>query len=137
MKSVLFIALAILAFQTAAAQEKSRDRKSTTGVLAPKPVFRDPVYDGAADPIVIWNPLASKWWMFYTNRRATMTNLPGVSWVFGTPIGIAESADGAKTGNMLALPILMICLLNAAVKIQQLYGHLLLYRVMMANGICI
>ena len=28
-----------------------------------------PVYDGAADPVVIWNPLAEKWWMFYTNRR--------------------------------------------------------------------
>ena len=26
------------------------------GLLAPKPLFRDPVYDGAADPVVIWNP---------------------------------------------------------------------------------
>jgi beta-xylosidase len=79
------------------------------GVIAPRPVFRDPVYDGAADPMVIWNPLVSKWWMFYTNRRATMTNLPGVSWVFGSPIGIAESADGANwkyvgTGNFNDLP---------------------------------
>ncbi len=66
------------------------------GVLAPKPIFRDPVYDGAADPIVIWNPQVEKWWMFYTNRRATMTELPGVSWVFKTPLGIAESTDGAN-----------------------------------------
>ena len=65
------------------------------GVRAPKPLFRDPVYDGAADPVVIWNPLRKKWWMFYTNRRATQTELPGVSWVYKTPIGIAESADGA------------------------------------------
>jgi Beta-xylosidase len=71
-------------------------RNTKYGVVAPKPVFRDPVYDGAADPVVVWNPLASKWWMFYTNRRANMTNLPGVSWVFGTPIGIAESTDGAN-----------------------------------------
>ena len=25
------------------------------GKLASKPLFRDPVYDGAADPTVIWN----------------------------------------------------------------------------------
>jgi len=81
----------------------------TAGVLAPKPAFRDPVYDGAADPIVIWNPLREKWWMFYTNRRATETSLPGVSWVFKTPIGIAESEDGANwnyvgTANFPNLP---------------------------------
>src|ERR1035437_3692938 len=66
------------------------------GKLAAKPLFRDPIYDGAADPIVIWNPQVKKWWMFYTNRRANQTELPGVSWVFGTPIGIAESADSAN-----------------------------------------
>jgi len=87
----------------------SDDTNSRDGVLAPKPVFRDPVYDGAADPMVIWNPLVSKWWMFYTNRRANMTSLPGVSWVFGTPIGIAESTDGANwkylgTANFNDLP---------------------------------
>ncbi len=89
--------------------EESDNPNSKNGVLAPKPVFRDPVYDGAADPVVIWNPLVSKWWMFYTNRRATMTELPGVSWVFGTPIGIAESSDGANwkylgTANFNDLP---------------------------------
>ncbi len=82
----------------------------TAGVLAPKPAFRDPVYDGAADPIVIWNPILEKWWMFYTNRRATETHLPGVSWVFKTPIGIAESEDGANwsyvgNANFPDLPI--------------------------------
>ncbi len=64
---------------------------------APKPLYRDPVFDGAADPVVIWNPQAQKWWMFYTNRRANVANLAGVSWVHGTPIGIAESADGGLT----------------------------------------
>jgi len=66
-------------------------------VAAPKPLYRDPVYDGAADPVVIWNPLVERWWMFYTNRRANVPDLPGVSWVHGTPIGIAESADGGTT----------------------------------------
>ncbi|SHE75547.1 family 43 glycosylhydrolase [Dysgonomonas macrotermitis] len=85
------------------------DFKYTAGVLAPKPAFRDPVYDGAADPVVIWNPFFKKWWMYYTNRRATETHLPGVSWVFKTPIGIAESTDGANwtyagTANFPELP---------------------------------
>jgi hypothetical protein len=35
--------------------------------------------------------------MFYTNRRASITNAVGVSWVHGTRIGIAESADEGAT----------------------------------------
>lgn len=65
------------------------------GKLAPKPVFRDPIYDGAADPVVIWNKGEKKWFMFYTNRRAKDTTIGGVEWVHGTRIGIAESKDGA------------------------------------------
>ncbi|MVN78689.1 family 43 glycosylhydrolase [Hymenobacter sp. HMF4947] len=65
------------------------------GHLAPKPLYRDPVFDGAADPVIIWNKRAKKWWMFYTNRRATDTVATGVTWVHGTRIGIAESGDGA------------------------------------------
>ncbi len=75
---------------------RERENSGREGVPAPKPVYRDPVYDGAADPMVVWNPHADKWWMFYTNRRANVEGLPGVSWVFGTPVGIAESADGAN-----------------------------------------
>lgn len=47
------------------------------------PLFRDPIYDGAADPTVIWNSQAQEWWMIYTNRRATAEEL-GVAWVHGT-----------------------------------------------------
>jgi beta-xylosidase len=69
------------------------------GKAAAKPLFRDPVYDGAADPVVVWNRAEKRWFMFYTNRRA---NLPaaeaqGVSWVHGTRIGIAQSSDGGVT----------------------------------------
>ncbi len=67
------------------------------GKVAAKPLFRDPVYDGAADPVVCWNRKEHKWFMFYTNRRANVPNTPGVSWVHGTPIGIAESSDGGAT----------------------------------------
>jgi hypothetical protein len=65
--------------------------------VAAKPLYRDPVYDGAADPVVVWNPFVERWWMFYTNRRANAPGLSGVAWVHGTPIGIAESADGGAT----------------------------------------
>jgi beta-xylosidase len=82
--------------QTSNAIKRGQENKSHNGVLAPKPLFRDPIYDGAADPIVIWNPKVSRWWMYYTNRRATQMDLPGVSWVHGTQIGIAESGDGAN-----------------------------------------
>jgi sucrose-6-phosphate hydrolase SacC (GH32 family) len=67
------------------------------GKLAPKPLFRDPVYDGAADPTVIWNQKEKKWFMFYTNRRANVDSLKGITWVHGTHIGIAESSDGGAT----------------------------------------
>lgn len=61
---------------------------------SPKPLFDDPVYHGAADPVIIYNKKVKKWWMFYTNRRATLNDSSGVKWVHGTRIGIAESTDG-------------------------------------------
>jgi hypothetical protein len=62
--------------------------------IAPKPLFDDPIYHGAADPVIIYNKPEKKWWMLYTNRRATLTDSSGVAWVHGTRIGIAESRDG-------------------------------------------
>jgi sucrose-6-phosphate hydrolase SacC (GH32 family) len=62
--------------------------------LASKPLFRDPVFDGTADPIVIWNKKQKKWFMLYTNRRANDSTAKGISWVHGTRIGIAESKNG-------------------------------------------
>jgi hypothetical protein len=64
--------------------------------VADKPLFRDPVLDGAADPTIIWSPSDRKWYMFYTNRRANVPGLNGVAWVHGTAIGIATSQDGAS-----------------------------------------
>jgi len=58
------------------------------------PLFRDPIHDGAADPVVVWNRARKTWWMLYTNRRADLAEGNGVTWVHGTHIGIAESADG-------------------------------------------
>lgn len=71
----------------------------TTGRLADKPLFRDTVYDGAADPSVIYNKETKSWYMFYTNRRVTEINnsIKDVRWVHGTPIGIAESKDNGAS----------------------------------------
>jgi beta-xylosidase len=70
---------------------------AAASAAAPKPLYRDPVYDGAADPTLIWDRTGHRWVMFYTNRRASAENLPGVSWVHGTRIGMAESTDGGVT----------------------------------------
>src|SRR5690348_11486749 len=83
-------AIISLAFALASAFEQS-------GKIATRPLFRDPVFDGAADPALVWHRARKKWLMFYTNRRAGATELPGFSWVHGTKIGIAESADGGAT----------------------------------------
>lgn len=63
--------------------------------IAPKPLYDDPIYHGAADPVIIYNNAKKKWWMLYTNRRASIEDST-VQWVHGTRIGIAESKDGIK-----------------------------------------
>lgn len=60
------------------------------------PLFRDPIYDGAADPTIIWNRQERSWWLLYTARRANVA-CPGFSWVHGTDIGIASSHDGGRS----------------------------------------
>jgi hypothetical protein len=62
---------------------------------APKPLYDDPVYHGAADPVIIYNKQRKAWWMLYTNRRAAIEDTT-VQWVHGTRIGIAESKDGRE-----------------------------------------
>lgn len=82
MKQTLFIAGLLFVAVNAFAQK-----------TAPKPVYDDPVYHGAADPVIMYNQAVNKWWMFYTNRRASIQDST-VAWVHGTRIGIAESKDG-------------------------------------------
>jgi hypothetical protein len=60
------------------------------------PIFRDPVEDGAADPVVVRREGTDEWWMFYTNRRASAGE-PGFGWIHGSPIGIAVSQDGGAS----------------------------------------
>lgn len=63
----------------------------------PAPLYRDPIFDGAADPTVIWNRTNKSWWILYTNRRAWSPPLDDMSWVHGTDIGVAETRDGGIT----------------------------------------
>jgi len=52
----------------------SNKEKNRQGKLADKPLFRDPVFDGAADPTIIWNKNEKKWFMFlleYQNGNIT------------------------------------------------------------------
>ena len=72
--------------------------RADAGRLAPAPLYRDPVFDGAADPSLVWNDAERAWWVFYTNRRATAPDAQhGVAWCHGTDIGIASSKDGGVT----------------------------------------
>jgi hypothetical protein len=94
------VATAILFFGVAAnatggqSPAPTAAKHRTEPIAAAVPLFRDPVHDGAADPVVVWNRTKKTWWMFYTNRRADLDDSSGVTWVHGTRIGIAESADG-------------------------------------------
>jgi hypothetical protein len=63
--------------------------------LITAPLFRDPIYDGASDPVVIWNREEKCYYMFYTQRRATSVQV-GYSSIHGSKIGVASSVDGAK-----------------------------------------
>ncbi|MFT3903341.1 MAG: glycosyl hydrolase [Niabella sp.] len=64
--------------------------------VAPAPLFRDPVTDGAADPVIIYNEQEKSWWMLYTQRRANQET-PDVAFCYGNPIGVASTDDHGKT----------------------------------------
>lgn len=97
LKIRLVFGILISLFVLISGGETCRAQNTADEKNADKPLFRDPVYDGAADPTVIWNRKEKKWFMFYTNRRANAKGLDGVSWVHGTRIGIAESVDGGAS----------------------------------------
>jgi hypothetical protein len=58
----------------------------------PSPLYRDPIYDGAADPVLVYNKAEKEWTMLYTQRRANVQS-PGVAFCYGTAIGVATSKD--------------------------------------------
>ncbi|CAM3743299.1 family 43 glycosylhydrolase [Flavobacterium chungbukense] len=92
LKDFLQLFFLLCCFSIMAQNKNGKENKHT----APKPLYRDPVYDGAADPVIIWNKKEKLWYMFYTNRRANDSDAKGITWVHGTKIGIAVSKDGAE-----------------------------------------
>jgi hypothetical protein len=70
---------------------------SPQGKLVPRPLYRDPLFDAPTDPTLCFNAEQGKWFMYYTARRATAPDTPGVTWIHGSNIGMAESADGGAT----------------------------------------
>jgi len=67
-----------------------------TTTKASAPLFRDPIYDGAADPTIIYNRQERSWWIVYTQRRANV-DCRGFAWVHGSDIGVATSCDGGAS----------------------------------------
>lgn len=63
-----------------------------TKLIPHSPLFRDPIYDGATDPTIIYNVKENCYWMLYTQRRSSAVNI-GVSHIHGTLIGVAASTD--------------------------------------------
>lgn len=63
-----------------------------TNLIPPAPLFRDPIYDGATDPTIIYNKEEKCYWMLYTQRRSSAVNI-GVSHIHGTLIGVSSSLD--------------------------------------------
>jgi len=84
---VLHLGLTVLAMSAAA-----------QSAVAPAPLYRDPVHDGATDPALIYDAGKHQWLMFYTSRRADVApeEKGDVRWIHGTKIGVAESPDGVN-----------------------------------------
>ncbi|GAO41558.1 family 43 glycosylhydrolase [Flavihumibacter petaseus] len=102
-RQLLAAGLFCLIFQAVAAQNPAEQPSGLR--IAPAPLYRDPIYDGAADPTVVYHPEKKEWWMFYTQRRANQMSA-NVGFCYGTGIGIAVSADHGKTWVYKGNPVL-------------------------------
>jgi hypothetical protein len=89
--AVLSLFVGIVAGQSPAADP------TPAGKVAPRPLYRDPPFDAPTDPVFCFNAEQNKWFMYYTARRATAADAPGVTWIHGSNIGMAESSDGGAT----------------------------------------
>lgn len=86
--------LGMLLFINTFAVKAQREKNQTH--TAPAPLYNDPIYDGAADPVLIWNREEKSWWMFYTTRRANQPTAD-VSAYYGNRIGVASSHYHGQT----------------------------------------
>ncbi|HWA09744.1 MAG TPA: glycosyl hydrolase [Opitutaceae bacterium] len=93
---VCLLGLFALAASVSVARAESAP-PAPAGKLAPRPLYRDPPFDAPTDPVFCFNAETNKWFMYYTARRATAKDAPGVTWIHGSSIGMAESSDGGAT----------------------------------------
>ncbi len=96
MKTIGFVFLAV-AFTFSGVGGISGQPPGPAGKPAPRPLYRDPPFDAPTDPVLCYNAEQKKWFMYYTARRAAAQDAPGVKWIHGTNIGMAESSDGGAT----------------------------------------
>lgn len=75
---------------------RSSSKKKFKIQEVPAPMFDDPIWHGAADPTIIWNHQENRWFVYYTQRRASLKNAEGVNWCHGSAIGICSSEDGSN-----------------------------------------
>jgi hypothetical protein len=105
-KQSLGLLLVLSCVPTAPVRAQTPQPSRPAGKLVPRPLYRDPSFDAPTDPVLCFNAEQGKWFMYYTARRATATDAPGVSWIHGTNIGMAESSDdGVQRGRIAALQI--------------------------------
>ena len=71
--------------------------KRIWGKVAPKPLYRDPVFDGAADPVIVVHGLVRPLVHALHQSPRKRAGTKGVEWAHGTRIGIAESLDAGVT----------------------------------------
>lgn len=91
--AVILIAVALLLLPAGCTTNHGPARNVLpTGKIAARPLYRDPVFDHATDPVVVYNPESKRWLMYYTQRRGG-----SIALVHGSKIGIAASKDGGAT----------------------------------------
>lgn len=83
--------------QAVGSETQPQSQARPAGRQVPRPLYRDPPFDAPTDPVLCFNAESGRWFMYYTARRGNLEDAPGVSWVHGSNIGIAESADGGAT----------------------------------------
>src|ERR1051326_8930510 len=90
--AILIVALRAVAQEPIASGTPKQPRIAIED--APAPLYDDPIWHGASDPTSVWLPGKGEhgeFWMYYTQRRATLEDAKGVDWVHGSAIGIASS----------------------------------------------
>jgi hypothetical protein len=92
MKTAKLLGFLMIIATAAIAQPKADSIK----YQPPSPLYRDPIFDGAADPVLVYNRAKKEWVMLYTQRRANVQS-PGVAFCYGTAIGVATSVDNGHS----------------------------------------